>query len=490
LTTSATFFTKPSAGLVHVSQLADGFVKNVADVVKVGDIIKVKVLNVDVEGKRLALSRKGLTPRPAAAAAAADDAQDALVVEDAEASDPNSAEVDGLAFYVEDAEEEGGDDAELDPAEVEFVEDIPPEVAREIAIACEDLVNGTVTAVSDAGVTVSYTLSDGTPVEGVIAVDELLAPAYLVADGEETPDEAEEYVEVENINPAQYYKVGDSISCAVFDVLEGGKPVLTQRLPEEADDELAELAEELDQFDNVDDMSDALLIEGLWAAEEAVNEDEDEPAENADVMLEQVAPLKEVVAEEEAGEVVMVSTAPEELRMQVLTQRSAAAPSRNSTLLATAGLNLPSRALNTSPSDEVTGALLDEYGNSQIDFDDVDEDELIGVSVSGASSGSYIPRRLLKKIGYKIVKDEESGEWQAVEREGADQIEISDSLAADLEAIAAGTAPDPRDIDAIVRDLLADDDDLEEAELPLYARRNPVVAAAAVSGAQQPSSRS
>jgi hypothetical protein len=42
-------------------------------------------------------------------------------------------------------------------------------------------------------------------------------------------------------------QVGDSISCAVFDVEAGGVPVLTQRLPEEADDELAELAEEMDQ---------------------------------------------------------------------------------------------------------------------------------------------------------------------------------------------------------------------------------------------------
>jgi len=58
-----------------------------------------------------------------------------------------------------------------------------------------------------------------------------------------------------------------------------------------------------------------------------------------------VCVLQEVAVEEEEGEVVMVSTAPEELRMQVLTQRSAAAPSRNSSLLATAGLNLPSRAL-------------------------------------------------------------------------------------------------------------------------------------------------
>lgn len=44
----------------------DGFVKNVADVVKMGDVLKVKVLSVDVEGKRLALSRKGLVPRSAA----------------------------------------------------------------------------------------------------------------------------------------------------------------------------------------------------------------------------------------------------------------------------------------------------------------------------------------------------------------------------------------------------------------------------------------
>lgn len=38
-------------------------------------------------------------------------------------------------------------------------------MAREIAIASEDLVTGTVTAVTDSGVTVSYTLSDGSAVE-------------------------------------------------------------------------------------------------------------------------------------------------------------------------------------------------------------------------------------------------------------------------------------------------------------------------------------
>lgn len=39
------------------------------------------------------------------------------------------------------------------------------QVAREIAIAMEDLVTGTVTAVDANGVTVSYTLSDDTPVQ-------------------------------------------------------------------------------------------------------------------------------------------------------------------------------------------------------------------------------------------------------------------------------------------------------------------------------------
>lgn len=75
---------------------------------------------------------------------------------------------------------------------------------------------------------------------------------------------------------------------------------------------------------------------------------------------------------------------------------------------------------NIDPSAQVNGALLDEYGNSsQVDYDDVDEDELIGVSINNTS---YIPRSLLKKLGFKIVKDEETGEWEAVEREGADQV--------------------------------------------------------------------
>ena len=46
-------------GLVHISELADRFVKNPLDVVAVGDIVKVRVLEVDVKRKRISLSMKG-----------------------------------------------------------------------------------------------------------------------------------------------------------------------------------------------------------------------------------------------------------------------------------------------------------------------------------------------------------------------------------------------------------------------------------------------
>ncbi len=45
-------------GLVHVSQLADRFVKDPHEVVKAGDVVKVRVVEVDVPRKRIALSMR------------------------------------------------------------------------------------------------------------------------------------------------------------------------------------------------------------------------------------------------------------------------------------------------------------------------------------------------------------------------------------------------------------------------------------------------
>ena len=45
-------------GLVHISQVADRYIKHPSEVVKVGDIVKVRVLGVDPAKKRISLTMK------------------------------------------------------------------------------------------------------------------------------------------------------------------------------------------------------------------------------------------------------------------------------------------------------------------------------------------------------------------------------------------------------------------------------------------------
>jgi protein Tex len=45
-------------GLVHISELSDRFVKDPREVVKAGDVVKVRVKEVDVARKRIALTMK------------------------------------------------------------------------------------------------------------------------------------------------------------------------------------------------------------------------------------------------------------------------------------------------------------------------------------------------------------------------------------------------------------------------------------------------
>ncbi|HJV49549.1 MAG TPA: Tex family protein [Geothrix sp.] len=54
-------------GLVHLSEIAHRYVKNPADALSVGQAVKVKVLAVDLEAKRIALSIKAMLPAPAGA---------------------------------------------------------------------------------------------------------------------------------------------------------------------------------------------------------------------------------------------------------------------------------------------------------------------------------------------------------------------------------------------------------------------------------------
>ncbi len=49
-----------SDGLVHISELSDKYIKNPMDVVSVGDIVKVRVIKIDLEKKKVSLSMKGV----------------------------------------------------------------------------------------------------------------------------------------------------------------------------------------------------------------------------------------------------------------------------------------------------------------------------------------------------------------------------------------------------------------------------------------------
>lgn len=45
-------------GLVHISQVADRFIRHPSEVVRVGDVVKVVVLEVDEKKKRISLSMR------------------------------------------------------------------------------------------------------------------------------------------------------------------------------------------------------------------------------------------------------------------------------------------------------------------------------------------------------------------------------------------------------------------------------------------------
>ena len=47
-------------GLVHISQISEGFVSHPSDILKVGEKVKVKVMSVDLQKKRISLTMKGI----------------------------------------------------------------------------------------------------------------------------------------------------------------------------------------------------------------------------------------------------------------------------------------------------------------------------------------------------------------------------------------------------------------------------------------------
>ncbi|MGE7623085.1 S1 domain-containing post-transcriptional regulator GSP13 [Viridibacillus sp. NPDC096237] len=51
-------------GLVHISEITYGFVKNIADLLSVGQEVQVKVLEIDEHASKISLSIRALQERP------------------------------------------------------------------------------------------------------------------------------------------------------------------------------------------------------------------------------------------------------------------------------------------------------------------------------------------------------------------------------------------------------------------------------------------
>ena len=47
-------------GLVHISEMSDKYIKNPSELVSVGDVVKVKVIKIDTERKKVGLSMKNI----------------------------------------------------------------------------------------------------------------------------------------------------------------------------------------------------------------------------------------------------------------------------------------------------------------------------------------------------------------------------------------------------------------------------------------------
>ena len=148
-------------GLVHISQCATTRVAKVEDAVKVGDVVKVKVLGVDPEKKRISLSiRQAAEPEPvaeeAAETAAADVEYEVVATEDSVSE--KFAQVEEAAEEVKEAVEEKAEEVKEAAAEaVEEVKEAAEEVvekakktAKKAKKAAEDAVEEVKEAVEEA----------------------------------------------------------------------------------------------------------------------------------------------------------------------------------------------------------------------------------------------------------------------------------------------------------------------------------------------------
>ncbi|KAI8476958.1 MAG: hypothetical protein J3K34DRAFT_516212 [Monoraphidium minutum] len=447
-------------GLVHVSQLSDGYVKNVGDYVKAGAKVKVKVLTVDAVQRRLALTMKGMGNTKsgggggggAAAMGSFDADGDGDAEEEGFAFEAGDLAYDGVVFRVDEglAEEEGYDEAD------EFEYEAEGEIA-DIAALENSLVEGKVQSVEDFGVVVEWADAKGAKRTGLLHVSEMRAPASkadaelggpaaggddeggIMADEGEFSSEL--YVDVGGIDkPSTYYKAGDAISCFVVS-FDGGKVELTQ------------------------DLGSLALDDGV--DEEGEDGDYQEERMLAQAEADEDSFVASYGAEDEgADEEVVVASAGDASAAVYYGQSSAAAKTgaapafiRGKAGAAVVPSGFPSRGFAVSDA-----ALRVAASGRLVDIDDAgDEAELVDYWTDDAGR---VGKGRLAALGAKIVVGEE-GEMEVVAREGGEGADGGDADALEL---LSGLSD--ADLDALVDAILADDE-VDEAELPFVARRNP-----------------
>ena len=60
--------------MIHISQISWDRIKTPQDVLKVGDVVKAKIIDIDFDKKRVSLSMKELLDKPESAEEAAEEA--------------------------------------------------------------------------------------------------------------------------------------------------------------------------------------------------------------------------------------------------------------------------------------------------------------------------------------------------------------------------------------------------------------------------------
>ncbi len=187
-------------GLVHISELAPHHVESPREIVHPGDEIRVKILEIDSERRRLSLSAKRVedqllpVSRPGEPAPAAQATEETAEVADAPEAETPEAEVasDAEAEVASDAEAEVASDAEAEvasDAEAEVASDAEAEVAEAPeAEAPSEIVETTPEAPEAAQETVAETPEEPAAEAGE-APEAVAAPE--VADAPETEQEPE-----------------------------------------------------------------------------------------------------------------------------------------------------------------------------------------------------------------------------------------------------------------------------------------------------------